>query len=138
LNKQRFIFSVTLLMSGACLGIQLTGIGQQPFTQPTARRYKPVIEPCACPIKTEITFKSRCGYLIVPENRDKATGNLVRLPFIIVESNNPHKKKDPVLFTSGGPGNSSLGSALGVTKSTLLRDRDFIAFEQPWPISMIR
>lgn len=42
----------------------------------------------------------------------------------------PGKKKDPVLFTSGGPGNSSLGWINGMTKSSILKDRDCIAFEQ--------
>lgn len=80
--------------------------------------------------KIDNTFKTQCGYLIVPENRKKANSKIIKLPFIIVKSKNPNKKKDPVLFTSGGPGNSSLSWANGITKSTLILDRDCIAFEQ--------
>jgi pimeloyl-ACP methyl ester carboxylesterase len=47
-----------------------------------------------------------------------------------VRSKNPDKKKDPVLFTSGGPGNSSLAWAQGIARSTLIETRDCIAFEQ--------
>jgi pimeloyl-ACP methyl ester carboxylesterase len=76
------------------------------------------------------SFKRHCGYLIVPENRTKTTSKMIKLPFIYLESKNPDKQKSPVLFTSGGPGNSSLGWALGMTKSDLIQDRDCIVIEQ--------
>jgi pimeloyl-ACP methyl ester carboxylesterase len=88
------------------------------------------LEPCACPVKVDTSFRTRCAYLLVPENRNKRHSNTIRLPFIIVESKNPHKKEDPLLFTGGGPGGSSLGWVQGVAKSVLINDRDCIAFEQ--------
>lgn len=92
--------------------------------------YTPTIVPCACPVTTDSSVKTRCGYLVVPENRKKNNGKTIRLPFIIVESKNPHKKKDPLLFTGGGPGGSSLDWAKGAAKSLIINDRDCIAFEQ--------
>lgn len=92
--------------------------------------YTPAIVPCACPVKIDSSFKTRCGYLVVPENRKKNNGKTIQLPFIVVESKNPHKKKDPLLFTTGGPGGSSLGWAAGAAQSTIINDRDCIAFEQ--------
>jgi pimeloyl-ACP methyl ester carboxylesterase len=80
--------------------------------------------------KIDSSFKTKCGYLIVPENRNKKNSNMIKLPFIIVKSKNPNKKSDPILFTSGGPGNSSLNWATGVTRNLLIEDRDCIAFEQ--------
>ncbi|GAB3954397.1 hypothetical protein GCM10028805_39760 [Spirosoma harenae] len=68
--------------------------------------------------------------MIVPENRKKKNGKTIKVPFILVESKNPAKKKDPIFFTGGGPGVSSLGWAQGVPKSQLINDRDCIAFEQ--------
>ncbi|GAB3995544.1 alpha/beta hydrolase [Spirosoma daeguense] len=68
--------------------------------------------------------------MIVPENRKKANGKTIKLPFILVESKNPNKQKDPLLFTAGGPGGSSLEWAQGVVKTPLINDRDYIAFEQ--------
>jgi pimeloyl-ACP methyl ester carboxylesterase len=94
------------------------------------RLYTPAIEPCECQVKIDSSFKTQCAYLIVPENRNKLNSKLIKLPFIVVESKNPAKRKDPVLFTSGGPGNSSLGWATGITRSTIINDRDCIAFEQ--------
>lgn len=116
------------------------------------KKYQPTIIPCDCrfkvdssyladapkliqadsvfPNKIDSSFATQCGYLVVPENRTKSSSRMIRLPFIIVKSKNPNKKKDPVLFTSGGPGNSSLGSAQGATRNALINDRDYIAFEQ--------
>lgn len=94
------------------------------------QNYVSRIEPCDCPVKVDSNYASQCGYLIVPENRKKANGKTVKLPFIIAKSNNPNKKKDPVLYTAGGPGGSSLGWITGVGNSGILDDRDCIAFEQ--------
>jgi hypothetical protein len=58
------------------------------------------LEPCACPVPIDSSFRTRCAYLIVPENRRKKTGKTIKLPFIMVESKNPAKKRDPLLFTS--------------------------------------
>ncbi len=80
--------------------------------------------------KIDNSFKTECGYLIVSENRKKTNSKTIKLPFIIVKSKNPNKKKDPIFFTGGGPGTSSLNWANGITKSTLILDRDCIAFEQ--------
>ncbi len=115
--------------------------------------YSPVVENCDCQFKMDSnfikiapaylksffslpfekidsSFKTKCGYLIVPENRNKKTSNLIKLPFIIVKSKNPNKKNNPVLFTGGGPGTSSLDWALGITKSEIIKDRDCIVIEQ--------
>lgn len=113
---------------------------------------KPRIESCDCnfkmdsvylslvppALKTNTTFQktfdssftTTCGYLLVPENRSKSSAKTIKLPFIILHSKNPGKKKDPVLFTSGGPGNSSLNWINGMAKSSVILDRDCIAFEQ--------
>ena len=92
--------------------------------------YTPAIEPCDCSVKIDSSFGTRCGYLIVPENRTRNNGKTIKLPFIVVKSKNPDKRKDPVLFTAGGPGGSSLGWARGATQSTIISNRDCIAFEQ--------
>lgn len=117
------------------------------------KTYTPKVENCDCQFKMDSTFikiapvhlkplfslpfekidssfKTQCGYLIVPENRNKKTSNLIKLPFIIVKSKNLNKKNDPVLFTGGGPGTSSLDWALGITKSEMVKDRDCIVIEQ--------
>jgi pimeloyl-ACP methyl ester carboxylesterase len=129
----------------------LSGIAKPAFAQ--KKNYKPKIEICDCRFKVDSgfiktapanlksafeqpfdqidsSFKTRCGYLIVPENRLKPTSKMIKLPFIVVESKNPNKKKDPLLYTSGGPGNSSLGWAIGMTRGEYIKDRDCIVIEQ--------
>jgi pimeloyl-ACP methyl ester carboxylesterase len=117
-----------------------------------AKAYHPFIQPCDCNFKMDSSFvsnvpasfhstfifqntidssfKTQCGYLIVPENRKKTSSRMIRLPFIVLKSKNADKKKDPLLFTSGGPGNSSLGWINGIQRSSVIADRDCIAFEQ--------
>lgn len=84
----------------------------------------------ACPIKIDSSFKTRCGYLVVPENRQKPNSPKIRLPFIIAYSKNPNKHNDPLLHTTGGPGGSSLEWITGAVKHSPIRERDCIAFEQ--------
>jgi len=91
---------------------------------------RPIIEDSACPIKIDSSFKTRCGYLVVPENRQKPNSPKIKLPFIVAYSNNPNKHKDPLLYTTGGPGGSSLGWITGAVKHSPIQDRDCIAFEQ--------
>jgi len=92
--------------------------------------YTPKIEPCPCAFKADSSLKTRCAYLIVPENRNKPHGKTIKLPFIYVEGNNPGKHKDPVLYTAGGPGASSLGGVRFINERLFIKDRDYIAFEQ--------
>ena len=92
--------------------------------------YAPRVESGDCIYKADSAHKTTCGYLVVPENRQNPQGRVVKLPFIYVESNNPAKKPDPVLYTGGGPGVSSLHPVTSISRRSLLRDRDYIAFEQ--------
>jgi pimeloyl-ACP methyl ester carboxylesterase len=90
----------------------------------------PRIEPSDCIYKADSLHKTRCGFLIVPENRQHPQGRTIKLPFIYVESNNPDKSPDPVLYTGGGPGVSSLHPVTSIARRSLMRNRDYIAFEQ--------
>ena len=97
------------------------------FTVPAQTRH---IQDSACPIKIDSSFQTRCGYLLVPENRTKPHSRVIKVAFIIAYSKNPDKRKDPLLFTTGGPGGSSLGWIRGAVTHSVILDRDCIAFEQ--------
>jgi len=90
--------------------------------------YTPSIEPCACPFTADSSLQTTCAYLIVPESRLKPNGKTIKLPFIYVK--NGTGKRDVVLYTSGGPGNSSLRPVRNVHRRGLMKNHDFIAFEQ--------
>lgn len=74
--------------------------------------------------------KIRFGYLIVLENRAKKNGKTLRLPVFILKSRGANPKQDPVLYTAGGPGSSSINTARYGEYYSFLNDRDFIIFEQ--------
>src|SRR5579859_4583853 len=84
----------------------------------------PRIESSDCIYKADTAHETTCDYLVVPENRHNPQGRVIKLPFIYVESNNPAKKPDPVLYTGGGPGISSLHPVTSIARRSLLRDRD--------------
>jgi pimeloyl-ACP methyl ester carboxylesterase len=90
----------------------------------------PRIEPSDCIYTADSLHKTHCGFLVVPENRHHPEGKFIKLPFIYVESNNPAKSPDPVLYTGGGPGVSSLHPVTSIARRSLLNSRDYIAFEQ--------
>jgi len=74
-------------------------------TQEKVPRFE--VLPCAIPVpKTE--KRVECGYVVVPENRAKNNGKTIKLPIVILRSESPNPKPDPVLKTLGGPGGSSL------------------------------
>jgi len=99
------------------------------FSSAQQKGYTPKIEPCTCWLKADSNLKTTCAYLIVPENRSKPNGKTIKLPFAYVESSNPNKHKDPVLYTAGGPGASSL-RGVRIHYRALMKNRDYIAFEQ--------
>jgi len=74
----------------------------------------------------EYTF----GYLEVPEDRADPTGDTIRLPVYYFNSRNPNPQPDPIIYTVGGPGGSTLFNAPYMQYYQYLDDRDFILFEQ--------
>jgi len=55
---------------------------------------------------------------------------MIRLPVYIFKSRSKNPAPDPVLYTVGGPGSSSLGAAPYMRAFRYLDDRDLILFEQ--------
>lgn len=72
----------------------------------------------------------RFGYLVVLEDRAKKGGKTLRLPVFILKSRSAHPQPDPVLYTAGGPGSSSVNTARYGEYYSYLNNRDFIVFEQ--------
>jgi hypothetical protein len=71
----------------------------------------PRIERGDCAVPIPANEKADCGYLIVYEDRQANKGRTIRLPFITMKSESANPLPDPVLYTGGGPGGSSLGQA---------------------------
>ncbi len=90
----------------------------------------PRFEPDKCAIELPQGERADCGYLVVRENRRSKSTRTIRLPIIILKSDNADKQPDPVLRTLGGPGGSSLRMATGRRFSPWLKQRDMIVYEQ--------
>lgn len=92
--------------------------------EPVFRRSK---EPThKIPDGQEFTF----GYLEVPENRNSPSSNTIKLPVYIFKSRSKKPKLDPIIYTVGGPGNTSMRAAQYMNYYQYLDQRDFILFEQ--------
>jgi pimeloyl-ACP methyl ester carboxylesterase len=84
----------------------------------------------ACAIRLPSDERIDCYLLNVPQNRARGDSKIVQLPVIVFRSRNSEPKPDPVVFTAGGPGASSLGAFPSGKTMRILDDRDFIVFEQ--------
>ena len=70
------------------------------------------------------------GYLSVAENRNDPKSKIIKLPVYIFKSRSDNPKRDPIIYTVGGPGSSTMPSAQYMKYYKYLDDRDFILIEQ--------
>jgi len=96
----------------------------------SAQENVPRFEKSDCAVQIPQGEKVECGFLVVRENRTIKNSRTIRLPIIIMKSDDPQPQPDPVLRTLGGPGASSLRMVTGRRFSPWLKDRDMIVFEQ--------
>ncbi|MBT8301151.1 MAG: alpha/beta hydrolase [Maribacter sp.] len=107
-----------LLISTFCLG-QTKKDFEPTFKQSQKTTHK-------IPKGQEYTF----GYLEVLENRNAPTSRTIKIPVYIFKSRNANPKPDPIIYTVGGPGATTMPSAQYMNYYTYLDDRDFILVEQ--------
>jgi pimeloyl-ACP methyl ester carboxylesterase len=101
------------------------------FSSAFAQRYIPVIEPCPCLMKVDPRLKSKCGLLVVPENRMKPLANKVKIPFVFVRRADQDSTKNIVLYTTGGPGYATIQVGDSIPyQSGRLAFGGFIYFDQ--------
>lgn len=121
--KSAFMLKVTFKFQSAIFVCFLTSLV-------LAQNAVPRFETAGCAVPIPQGEKVECGYLVVPEDRKSKDGKTIRLPVIVLKSDSPNPKSDPILRTLGGPGASSLRMVTGRRFSPWLKDRDMIVFEQ--------
>jgi pimeloyl-ACP methyl ester carboxylesterase len=92
-----------------------------------------VFEPAACAFPIPEGTSPECGYLVVPEDRSRPDSPAIRLHLAIFRSIAPDPAPEPVLYLSGGPGNSALDEAASLFAQGLgavLERRDLILIDQ--------
>jgi pimeloyl-ACP methyl ester carboxylesterase len=90
----------------------------------------PRFEPGPCPIEVPEEVMVECGTLVAPEDYESPAGRTVRLPVFIIRSPNPNAAPDPLLFTQGGPGYTSVNSVQDFARSSFVQERDIVILEQ--------
>ena len=70
------------------------------------------------------------GYLEVLENRNNPDSKIIKVPVYIFKSRSANPKPDPIIYTVGGPGYTSMRASMYMEYYRYLDDRDFILFEQ--------
>ncbi len=83
----------------------------------------------ACAVEVAADEKIDCGTLNVPENRAAADSRMIQLPVIIFRSRAAEALADPVMFLTGGPGNSALTGQRSGRSNPFLEARDQILLE---------
>jgi pimeloyl-ACP methyl ester carboxylesterase len=106
----------------------ILAVAQERNSQATTS--SPRLEPGPCVLTFAKDERVDCFTLVVPENHEHPTGANVRLPLVIFRSRSATPQPDPIVFTAGGPGASSLGGFASGKSIKLLAWRDFIVFEQ--------
>jgi len=101
------------------------------LAQPFNKDYTPVFESSEKSLfKIDDAQKFTFGYLKVPENRNNSESKMIELPVYIFKSRSTNPKPDPIIFTVGGPGSTTMPSAKYMEYYQYLDDRDFILIEQ--------
>jgi pimeloyl-ACP methyl ester carboxylesterase len=96
----------------------------------------PRFEPSNCTFKyaAQITQgrNIQCGYLVVPETYENASGPTIRLAVVVFKAANSGSASDPLFMLQGGPGGSTIEiyTQLLPLYPQFWRDRDVVLFDQ--------
>lgn len=86
------------------------------------------VEAVPCPVA--VPTGTACGLLEVPERRGVAGSPTIKVAYAVHRSTAADRKPDPIVYTSGGPGSSSLQLTGVLSAAPFGRDRDIVVIEQ--------
>lgn len=92
----------------------------------------PRFEPTTCQFQTPADAIVTCGYLFVPEMRNKPTQSEIKIAVAQYHSRSSTPAPDPIIYLSGGPGANAIKLLEGNYDnfiSPFLDERDFIIFD---------
>ena len=104
-----------------------------PPTPTPAQTGAPRFETTSCWFEEPQGHTVECGYLVVPESRDRPDGKTIKLAVARFKSSSSRPEPDPIVYLEGGPGGSPLRSLLdqfGVLFAPFLERRDLILVDQ--------
>jgi pimeloyl-ACP methyl ester carboxylesterase len=98
--------------------------------------YVPIFEPTKCHSKyRHPPYETKCGYLVVPEDRSQPGGPTIRLPVVVFKSASSEPAPDPVIYLAGGGGYNQLDRVDyylwgGGGGYKILETRDYVMYNQ--------
>ena len=103
-----------------------------PMASPDEPPYVAVFERSSCRFRIPAGVKVECGFLVVPENHSKPAGRTIRLHVAIFSTESDNPAPDPIVYLSGGPGQSPLKMAQFAFDvfTPFLANRDLILLDQ--------
>ncbi|MEL6987055.1 MAG: hypothetical protein AAGK97_04420, partial [Bacteroidota bacterium] len=117
--KKVFLLVVIALLGIGCVTSQNNSVFNPIFKRSKKTTHK-------IPKEQNYTF----GYLEVLENRKNPNSKTITIPVYIFKSRSENPKPDPIIYTVGGPGSTTMPSAQYMDYYKYLDDRDFILIEQ--------
>lgn len=89
---------------------QTTTTGPAPTTTTSIpdATYTPVFEEASCEFDEPDGRDPRCGFLVVPEDRDDPGGSQVRIHVAVFPAETDDPAPDPIVYLEGGPGGHAL------------------------------
>ena len=92
----------------------------------------PRYEPSPCPKLKGVEWlaDASCGYLVVPENRSRPAGRNIRLMVAKYPARSAEKRRDPVIYLAGGPGDIAPLEVNGFIAANFIHDRDIVVMSQ--------
>ena len=92
----------------------------------------PRYEPSPCPKLKGVEWlaDASCGYLVVPENRGRPAGRTIRLMVAKYPARSGEKRRDPVVYLAGGPGDIAPLEVNGFIAANFIHDRDIVVMSQ--------
>jgi len=89
----------------------------------------PSLSACRLP---GVSTPARCGHFDVPENPARPEGRHLSIAVAVLPARSTPARRDPMVFLSGGPGESAIDSAsdVGADLASMFADRDIVLIDQ--------
>jgi pimeloyl-ACP methyl ester carboxylesterase len=113
--------NLTSVMGLVCLSVL--------FPVPTEAASRFAKMPCP-PERSAGLGAVECGVLTVPQDRARPGSPELRLVVVVLKASAPERRPDPVVFLSGGPGESALAAVDRWIQHPLRARRDIVLFDQ--------
>jgi len=125
LNRMLVTLAVLAAIAASAAGLRSRAEAAAPTFTEAPCDGKAIIPPGFDPTRI------RCGFVLVPENRDRSDSRMIEIWASVISATSPRPQPDPVLFLQGGPGQSGVDFSIFTSEwyTDSNADRDFVSFD---------